>query len=122
LVDDDALVVWRESGVGLQMRQVTVPPAGAPSAVGSVVLLHADTFLYTHFAPAISRSAGDTGHFLIAWMRKDGIGHYEVEAQVVTRNGALVGSEALVSTGDPAVENYSPSVDGDGERWVVAWQ
>jgi hypothetical protein len=122
LADDEGVVVWREDDVGLRMRQVTVPPAGAPSVLGAVVELQADTPLYTYQVPAISSSAGDTGYFLVVWERVDSTDHVEIEAQIVTRNAAPVGSKVFVSTADIALQNYSQSVDGDGERWVVAWE
>lgn len=122
LVDDDAVVVWRQVGLGLRMRQMTVPAAGAPFGVSSASTLMADGGGFEHVLPAISRTSGEDGRFLVAWQRNDVTGFGKIAAQVVSRHGAKFGSDMLISGTDGGLTNTNPAVDGDGEQWVVAWQ
>jgi hypothetical protein len=120
-LDDDALVVWQQDGVGIRMRQMAVPTSGAPFGTTPAATLEANTPGYVKTGPAISRSGGDDGRFLVTWTRSSGADVDDIEGRVVSRNGQPLGTSVLVSGAETEVQDIMSAVDGDGDRWVVAW-
>ena len=123
LLDDDAVVVWSQQTVGIRMCQVTVPPAGDPYLPTGTATLEPNSGPIEQKHPAISRSAGDSQRFVVAWERMDtstGIGR--IVARIISSNAVALGQKVDVSSTISTVSDERPAVDGDGERWVIAWQ
>jgi len=116
LDDDDVYVVWSESNLGIRGCQVTLPVSGsAPSAFGVQQISDPVAGGDSH-GPSISKSAGDTGVFGLAYE----LGPSDVMYRTMTRNGALTGAQLLLaSIGGPHRE---PSIDGDGTNFLLAFE
>ena len=128
LIDDDVVLVWAEQFTGIRVCQVQVPPAGDLTPPAFTQILEADSGSIENRHPAISKSAGESGHFCVAWERWDTTGTQtangdgRIEAQIVNRNATIYGQNVTVSTGNDTYTSEQPAVDGDGDHWVIAWQ
>ena len=111
--DNDVLVVWSEGALGVRGRQVTLPGGGSVSTVGSTLQISPASA--TNTSPAISKSAGDAGRFLITWQSGQG----NVHCQLFTRNGVPIGG--IFDLHAVAAEvHFNPACDGDGTDFLVA--
>ena len=117
LVDNDAFVVWDQSDTGIVGRQVTVPLAGDPFLVGSAVTIADDFGTGDYVNPAISKSGGDAGRYLLAWET----GFDGVFYRLINRNGGLIGGAFFLTAllGGP---HRMPACAGDGENFMMVWE
>ena len=121
-VDSDALVVWDESGIGVQGRQISVDPTGGLGFTAGAVTIAADTILGSFDSPAISKSGGDDGVFLLACVFRNLItGTTAITADALDRNLTPIGTRVTVSGMTGVLDDDECAVDGDGENWVVAY-
>jgi hypothetical protein len=122
LADDDAMVVWEDLAGVIRYRQVTVPAAGAP--IGFATNLLIDPAVGTAVNPAISKSAGEFGNFLVAWQLESASGTGAIYARLMNRDGFLQGAapSSLSFVPFDALDHRLPDVDGDGRQFIVAWQ
>ena len=127
LVDNDAVVVWRDQSLGIRMCQVTVPVVGGIFLPAGVVTLASNSGTVQQRYPAISQSSGDSGYFAVAWESMDtagtstAAGTGSIRARIVDRNANPIGMEVDVSVINTR-SNERPAVDGDGTNWVFTWQ
>lgn len=120
IVGDDLIVVWEEENTGVRGRSVQVGPTGNP--IGGA------TFLYSanpdDSRPAISDSTDSIGDHLIVWQRwftTPAPGDHDLFGQRVNRFGVALGSTIYVD-GLIGPDEHEPAVDGDGNRWLVAYE
>lgn len=121
--DDDAMVVWSESGAGIRARQVDTPSFGSPAAVGSTIAVADDTATTFLVNPSITRCAGDYGYFGVAWQSEvQSNGKGSIYVRVLTRNG-LFASDAEPISFAPFFDydDQEPDIDGNGREFLVAW-
>ena len=118
--DDDVLVVWEREGGGIRGAQVTLPVASStPFVVSSFTV----TTTSNDGRPAISKSGGDTGQYMVVWERLIfgfPFGDYDVVGRLFDRNGNALGAEAAIAA--TTIDELDPDVDGDGTRWMVAYE
>ncbi|MEM7305287.1 MAG: hypothetical protein AAF682_01390 [Planctomycetota bacterium] len=116
IVDNDAYVVWVEQGFGIQGQQITVPVVGDPFPIGAVDLIADDFGGGFYQNPAISKSAGDVGRFMLAFENGD-----DILFRTITRNGDLEGGAILLGAvvGGP---HAAPACDGDGTDFMMVWE
>lgn len=115
VLDDDCLVVWMDSTLGLlgcsvtldQQMQATVSPFQS-IATGDV------------FEPAISKQGGNIGNHLITWTYRSIGSPGWIRAQVVDHDMNLLGPAAWVQNG--AQNAGFSAVDGDGFKFLVTWE
>jgi hypothetical protein len=125
LVDDEVIVVWAEFDAGIRARQVNVPASGNPSLVG-LELDVSDTsgFSYDDFEPAISKSTGYGGNFVVAWERYFGgatTPYRDIRYAVIDRNAnLLVTIKALTSSS--ATDERNVAVAGDGVKFAIVYE
>lgn len=122
--DDEVIVAWSELDAGIRARQVNVPASGNPSLVGSELdVSNTVGFTYDDFEPAISKSTGYGGNFLIAWERYFGgaaTPYYDVRYAVIDRNANLLVTtkSATVST---TTDERNVAVAGDGVKFAIVY-
>ena len=119
LIDDDALVVWRNDDTGIQFKQVQVPADGAPPVPFGLVNLSENT---NDNFPAISRCTNDEGNRLVVWQRyyEGTPADHDIRGTLISRNGVVLDfDKSIVTSIGPNEE--SPDVDGDGSSWFVAY-
>lgn len=118
--DLEALVVWENTGVGIEGVQVTVPVnSGDPVVVGAPVTLDPTPGART---PAISKSGGfdpaNGGRYVVAWELPlsgvDFIGYVGVD-----RDLNVLTPMMLTASGLP-IDN--PDVDGDGSEFLIVFE
>ncbi|MBK8097031.1 MAG: hypothetical protein IPK26_07990 [Planctomycetes bacterium] len=114
--DDDDLLVVFETDAGIEAREVTVPPAGAPTVSAALAL--ATTPLADE--PEISRSGGLLGYWMVVWSGPIN-GNRELLATVVDRTRTMRTAFTLPFTAN-TVDDSHPAVDGDGSTFVCAYQ
>jgi hypothetical protein len=114
--DDEAIVVWRESDVGIKACTVTLPAAGDPAAAGAIFVVNS----LNVSDPCISRSGGSVGRHVIAWRESNAVVPSEIFARAFTRNLAALGSGPTQLTFSGA-NDRRPAVDGDGDSFLVVW-
>lgn len=124
LLDDDAVVVWKEDGVGILARQITLQSAGSPLVTGGSVTIEPETVFGGVSDPAISRSGGDAGMFLITYTGTNLLTlRTTIVAEAWDRNLVPVGfGTATVSDLATFTNDRLSAVDGDGENWIVAYE
>lgn len=110
---NDALVIWQESGSGIQGALVDVPasPVDPTLAIGpfAVSANGGDSW------PAVSKGLASPGIALVVWQRGN-----DIFGRVVDYLGNLLsGEEAITAT--PAAD-FQPDVDGDGAQFMVAYE
>jgi hypothetical protein len=113
--DDDVMVVYRTDS-GIELREVTVPPAGVPVASAPVVLVNSTAAA----EPEISRSGGPLGHWMVVFSVATAADS-ELGACVVDRNRAVLAPYGVPFTNN-GVDDVHPAVDGDGSTFVVVYQ
>ncbi|MFM1871139.1 MAG: hypothetical protein RL398_561 [Planctomycetota bacterium] len=113
--DDDCLIAWTDDQYGLLGCSLSVDPqlqVGASQVIqiagGSVA------------EPAISKQGGDIGMHLVTWIDRPLGSSGWLRAQVVDHDMNLVGPGVWVQN-LPQDCGY-PAVDGDGFRFLVAWE
>ena len=117
---DDVTVVWEEDNVGIKGRTVQVPPTGNP-VPGSTFTYTADPDAHR---PAISKSSDSIGTQLLVWQKyypTPAPGDHDLFAMAIASLGHSV-SPALFVAGAFGPDESDPSVDGDGHRWVIAYE
>ena len=120
LLDNEALVVWFEEDGGIRGAQVTVPASGSPNAFGHFDL-SSNPF---DNLPAISKCTDEDGRRLVVWQRlyhDPAPGDHDLRAAVIDRNGNVLQSDTGLGS-DVGPDEIHPDVDGDGTRWVVAYE
>lgn len=113
--DDEILVVYQTDS-GIEVREVTVPPAGALSVSAPVVL----STSAAASEPEISRSGGLLGYWMAVWTGTSAADS-ELFAAVVGRSLTVLAAAPVPFTNN-AVDDSHPAVDGDGSTFVVAYQ
>lgn len=113
-VDNDAVIVWREAGVGLLASRVQVPASGAPFRWSAHVLSNDPN----DRMPRISRSGGNTRRYVVTWRRERGA-RDDIYARAIDAKGKPLGAALAVSAGRH--DESSPEVDGDGTNFVAVW-
>lgn len=125
LSDDEAIVVWAETSGGIRARQVNVPASGNPALVGAeLVVSDTSAATWDDFAPAISKSTGYGGNFVIAWERYFGgaaTPYYDVRYAVIDRNANLLVSIKTL-TSSSGTDERNVAVAGDGAKFEVVYQ
>ena len=116
--DDEALVVYNRQGEGIRSIQVNVTAIGTPF-VQNEVTVSTDP---DDRKPAISKSGGTTGRYVVAWERYFIFdGDHDIVVRGVDRNNNLLGSEFLLAS-TIAIDEQDPDVDGDGTSFLVAFE
>ncbi|MBK8098650.1 MAG: hypothetical protein IPK26_16180 [Planctomycetes bacterium] len=113
--DDEALLCWMDS-TNIRAQQVTVSATGATGLAGAAPALGSAVFARDL---AVSRSGGATGRLVAAWTRLGFLADSEIELRALTRDAALIGSTFTTAN---AVGDRAPAIDGDGNRFVLAWE
>lgn len=113
--DDDAILIYKVVGSGLRSRQVTVFSSVAPGPHASIKLLSLNS---GDESPQISKSGGAARNYIVAWRRNNGAAD-NIYARALDRNGNPIGSEVAVA--QTGWDDSSPSVDGSGRDFYVAW-
>ncbi|HKX46962.1 MAG TPA: hypothetical protein VJP77_09695, partial [Planctomycetota bacterium] len=116
------LVVWDRAGSGIQGAKVELDVTGDPVLLTTFGVA-ADVALFSqNDAPAISRTAGHSGLYAVAYLRRAPLigGVRQVRVALVDRDGGLhqPGVDVTASTTD----ELPPDIDGGGfadARWVV---
>ncbi len=116
LADDDVYVVWSESGVGIRGCQVSLPTTGAAPAVFGVQQISDPVAAGENTKPSISKSAGETGVFGLAYHS----GTTDVSYRTMTRNGVLTGAQLLLVS--LSGTHREPSIDGDGTNFLLVFE
>lgn len=111
--DDEVLVAYQTSS-GIEVREVTVPAAGA-LVVGTPLQLSTSPNAAT---PEISRSGGILGYWMAVWSDSPGL-NVQIFGAVVDRTMALRATGQLTSN---VLDETHPAVDGDGSTFVLAYQ
>lgn len=121
--DDELLLVYDGGGTQYQLRQVTVGTSAAPAFLGSAVNLAPKPSLQSAWA-SISNHGGDAGTYMTAFVLQPDANTMAVAVRAVDRNAVLLGSQTTLATHPlgPASYLFEVSVDGDGQRFVAAWQ
>jgi hypothetical protein len=117
--NNDVFVVFRRAGEGIRGVRVDVPASGLPAVVGSVMTISSGA---NDHSPTIA-DASSTRR-VIAWVHP-GVpfprpGPDEILARAFLGDLTPYGGEYTVyssGTLDPA----NPSLDGDGTRFLIAW-
>lgn len=124
-----AMVVWENENLGIQARRVFVPNLPGNPAVFSafpeftVEANAGGAQPTTNSEPAISKSAGDVGRYLVVW-RRSGSGNASIRARLMDTAGTLIDasstqvSQSLLAS----IDHHNPDCDGDGDNFIVAWQ
>ncbi len=112
LVDDKVVVVWADDNGNIVGTSVDV--SSSTVAFPTVLRFGQST------NPAISKSGGADGRYVVVWERDYTI-DLDVESAMVDRNMTVL--DALASVGSFAgIDELRPDVDGDGTEFVVAYQ
>jgi hypothetical protein len=114
-VADQVVVVWADlTADTINLREITFT-AGGTLTLGTATGVSSGNL---DSSPAISRSGGKDGFWLIVWLR-DLSGNFDIRGRIWNRTAGFVTSAfAIENTTDDC---FQPSVDGDGFNWVVAW-
>lgn len=118
--DLEALVVWEETGAGIQAVQVTVPVnTGDPFVTGSVVTLDPGP---QSTNPTISKSGGSDpgtgGRYVVAWEATIG-GTVLIGFLGVDRDLNVLAAPSFTTGGAMPGD---PDVDGDGTRFLLVFE
>ncbi|TAJ11506.1 MAG: hypothetical protein EPO68_14430 [Planctomycetota bacterium] len=119
--DNEVLVVYQALfEPRIQVAQVTVSASSPPDPVTI-----STTTLSTNPAdsrPRISKSGGAAGRFLVVWSRhwaSSTHDDHDVVRALVDRNGNIISGVGFWNT--PGRDERNPVVDGDGQRWILAY-
>jgi hypothetical protein len=115
IYDDDCLVAWLDGTYGLIGCSLAIDTQLQPSATPLVQIAGGNAT-----EPAFSKQGGNPGLHVITWIdRPVGLPGW-VRAQVVDHDMNVLGPGAWIRN---APQNCGfPAVDGDGFRFVVAWE
>ncbi len=113
--DDDCLVAWLDGTYGLLGTSLAVDPQLQVSATPVVQIAGGNAT-----EPAISKQGGNIGMHVVTWVDRPTGQPGWVRAQVVDHDMNLVGPGVWVQ--NVAQDSGWPAVDGDGFRFLVAWQ
>lgn len=115
LFDDDCLVAWLDATYGLLGCTVAIDQNLQVSATAIVQIAGGNVT-----EPAISKQGGNPGVHLVTWIdRPPGLPGW-VRAQVVDNDMNLLGPGVWIQN---APQNCGwPAVDGDGFKFLVAWE
>ena len=117
----NCMVAWEENGDVLAQRVIAFDENPLP--IGSEIQVEVDPPLNTAANPSISRSASEAGVWVVAWERISGVGTGVIWARAFDQSGVDVGGGLVrVSSSFAATDAAHPSVDGDGEFFVVAFE
>lgn len=115
VLDDDCLVVWQDSSLGLLGTSVQIDGQLAETVAPITSIASGDVS-----EPAISKQGGDIGTHLITWSYRPLGAPGGIRAQVVDHDMNLIGTPAFVQS---TTQNAGfPAVDGDGFKFLVAWE
>ncbi|MCK5942539.1 MAG: hypothetical protein KAI24_11250 [Planctomycetes bacterium] len=115
VLDDDCLVAWLDSSLGLLGTSVTIDAQLQATVAPFVQIATGDVY-----EPAISKQGGSIGHHVITWTHRPLGLPGAIRAQVVDHDMNLLGPAAWIRN---APQNAGwPAVDGDGLRFFVAWE
>ncbi|MEM7307973.1 MAG: hypothetical protein AAF682_14945 [Planctomycetota bacterium] len=114
--ENGAFVVWKRGGTGIVGRRLTVPLEDDPKPAGGTIVIADDFGTGDFVRPAISKSAGDAGRYMLAWDAGD-----DVVFRLITRDGKPIGGAVpmVTVTGGP---HNNPDCDGDGTDFMVVWE
>lgn len=115
VVDDDAILVYRSIGSGLRARQVSVRTSGAPTAHATVRVLTTNS---RDLSPQISSNGGQNRRHVVTW-RRDNASTDDIYARALNGDGMPIG--ATLSIAATGFNDANPTVDGDGEYFLVSW-
>jgi hypothetical protein len=115
VLDDDCLVAWLDSSLGLLGTTVTIDAQLQPTVAPFVQIAAGDVY-----EPAISKQGGSLGHHVIAWTHRPLGLPGAIRAQVVDHDMQLLGPSAWIQ--NTSQNTGYPAVDGDGFRFFVAWE
>lgn len=115
VLDDDCLVVWQDSSLGLLGTSVTLDGQLLETIAPLTSIASGDVS-----EPAISKQGGNIGNHLITWTYRPLGSPGWIRAQVVDHDMNLLGPAAYVQS---TTQNAGFSaVDGDGFKFLVAWE
>lgn len=115
VLDDDCLVVWQDSSLGLLGTSVTLDGQLIETIAPLTSIASGDVS-----EPAISKQGGNIGNHLITWTYRPLGAPGWIRAQVVDHDMNLLGPAAWVQS---TTQNAGFSaVDGDGFKFLVAWE
>ncbi len=115
VLDDDCLVVWQDSSLGLLGTTVTLDGQLVETIAPLTSIASGDVS-----EPAISKQGGDIGTHVITWTYRPLGAPGWIRAQVVDHDMNLIGPAAWVQS---TTQNAGFSaLDGDGFKFLVAWE
>jgi len=119
-LSDKLIVVWEREDTGIYGRRIQVPASGSPVAE--------TTFPYEVSAdaskPAISKASGGVGDHLVVWQAfysSPAPGDHDLIGTLVNVNAVPLTNQVVVA-GIVGEDESEAEVDGDGERWLVAYE
>lgn len=116
-VDNDAICVWASRSTrSVFGTQIQLLGGTTLSSFGTTALSSSPHY---DLEPSISKTGGATGRFAVAFTRLLPT-RWAIRAVVVDRNLNVLDNFIDVSGTD--FHHQSPDVDGDGTRWVVAFE
>lgn len=115
IYDDDFLCVWHEQGFGLLGCTVTIDANLQVSATQIQALAGQNAV-----EPALSKQGGNAGVHVLAWIDRPLGLPGRVRAQAFTHDLVPIGTGVFVQNG--AQDCAFPAVDGDGVKFLVAWE
>ncbi|MBK8098651.1 MAG: hypothetical protein IPK26_16185 [Planctomycetes bacterium] len=122
--DNDAVCVFYDGSADeLRAMQVSVFGSVTPpvlSAGSHLPVSGGPSTTWSESEPAIAKSGGRTGNFVIAWSRTFTSGGSQIRAVVINRNVGILNT--LIPVTNDTLDNDAPEVDGDGENWLIAWE
>ena len=119
--DNEAFVVWQESGVGIRGRQVT-PLDSGPVGVGNTPTIAADSATTTILTPKISQAIDDGTDFLITWVQDvNNSTRSFVWGRMYDRNANPQTSATALHT-NAFLGHEAIDCDGDGSTFLAVWQ
>ncbi|MBL9076734.1 MAG: hypothetical protein JNL08_04475 [Planctomycetes bacterium] len=119
LVDDDALLVYRNSTQNtIQATYITLFSSG-PIATAAPTKIATGTSLVVVGRPRISHDGGDAGRWLVVYPRTQGLGDTKPQLVLLDRDVTVLATVAATNTTD---DEDSAVVDGNGTHWVVAFE
>jgi hypothetical protein len=117
----DALVVWEQDGAGIKGRIVRCPASGAPTLPGSLLDVTTNA---NDSRPAVSKSCGGPGRWLVVWQRFITTvvpNKSDIYASVLTTTGTFPTGTVFVTSGLSA-DNQNPDCAGNGTNFMIVWQ
>jgi hypothetical protein len=114
--DDDVYVVWGETNLGVRGCQVNLPASGGNPTVFGLQQISDPVAGDDNASPAISKTAGETGIFGLAYH----FGTGDVMYRSMTRNGSLTGAQLLLAS--LSGPHREPAIDGDGTNFLMVFE